>query len=369
MLRRILFLGVLAFQPANAERAPNRNGLTLSPAERARLTIAPVKVMPFSETLKLPGKVMLDEHRVARIGPSISGRVVEIKAFNGQTVQEGQTLALLNSTELSNAQAAYLKASTRIGLQRMNVERARRLFREGIISEATLKEREAGLAEAEVEMRAASDQLAIMGMSAAALKKLAESRQIDSLTPITATLSGTIIDRHISVGSIAEISDELFTVADLSHVWVVADAPEREAHQVRVGTRVEVNIPALPNPRFIGKIVLIADVVNPDTRTVTMRMEVDNLQRRIKPEMLATMFIRHPSQNTLMIPAGAVLREEDKDHVFVETSADHLELREVVLDKDIDGRRKVISGLKPGEPIVVEGAFHLNNIRHLKDME
>jgi membrane fusion protein, heavy metal efflux system len=369
MHRFLALLLALATPAIDADEPKPNPSVQVTPALSARISIEPVEFTQNTDTLRLPGRVALDEHRVARIGPSISGRVVEIKAFIGRNVRKGEVLAVLNSTELSNAQANYLKAKTQMGLQRLAVDRARRLFNEGIISEATLKEREGGLAEAEVEVRAVADQLGIMGMSDAAIERLTQTGLISSITSVTATLSGTVIERHISVGTIAEISDELFTVADLSQVWVAAEAPEQDAHVVQVGNRVEVHIPALPQQHFIGKIVFVADTVHPETRTVTMRMQVDNPQRTIKPGMLADMLIKRSTDSVLTIPAQAVLREADKDHVFVEVDKDRFTLRPVILDADQDGRRRVLSGLTVGERIVVEGAFHLNNVRNLKELE
>ncbi|SMF97020.1 membrane fusion protein, cobalt-zinc-cadmium efflux system [Methylomagnum ishizawai] len=339
------------------------------PALLQKLVIEPVAEAHFTETLRLPGRVALDEHRVARIGPSISGRVTEIKAFIGQSVQKGDVLALINSTELGAAQAAYLKAKTQVGLQRLAVQRARRLFEEGIISQATLHEREGALAEAEVELRAGDGQLEVMGMSSAAIRRLAETGHIDSMTPVTATLTGTVLERQISVGQIAQPADDLFTVADLSQVWVVAEAPEQDAHRVELGRYAEVEIPALLQQRITGRLIYVADTVNPITRTVTVRMAVENAQHRIKPEMLANMVIRRSSEPGLVIPAQAVVRVDDRDHVFVQTGGDHFELRPVALGVEQDGRRRVVEGLSYGQRIVVDGAFHLNNERIRKELE
>lgn len=372
MHRILLALLLAAAAPLHAETpAETAPGMTLqiTPALAPRITFEPVEVTQYQDVVRLPGRVALDEHRVARIGPSISGRVVEIKAFIGRRVQKGEVLAVLNSTELSNTQAAFLKAKTQMGLQQLAVSRARRLFSEGIISEATLKEREGGLSEAEVEVRAMADQLGIMGMSNRDVEKLMKTGQINSVTPVTATISGTVIERHISIGQIAEISDELFTVADLSRVWAVAEAPEQDANVAKLGTRVEVQISALPNEHYTGKIVFVADTVAPETRTVTLRMEVENTQGRIKPGMLVDMVIKHAAEQALTVPAQAVLREGDRDCVFVETAPDRVVLRPVTLDVDRAGRRRVLAGLAAGERIVAEGAFHLNNVRNLKGLE
>lgn len=348
---------------------PAEFAVTVPPALAAKLTIAPVGKAHFADALRLPGRVALDEHRLARIGPSVSGRVTDIKAFIGQPVRKGEWLAAINSTELSAAQATFLKAKTQVGLQRLAVERARRLFAEGIISQATLKEREGALAEAEVEMNAGADQLGVMGMSQDAIKRLSSTGQIDSITPVTATVTGTVIERHISVGQIAQPADYLFTVADLSQVWVVAEAPEQDAHLAEVGGSAEVQIPALPKQHITGKIIYVADTVNPTTRTVTVRMEVKNPDHKIKPEMLASMIIHRPAETGLAVPAHAVVRVGEQDHVFVRMAANHFELRPVTLGAEHDGMRRVMAGVAEGQQIVVEGAFHLNNERIRKELE
>lgn len=363
-----LLLLMLAFSQVQAAEAPAMS-VQITPELSTRIRLEPVEVSSFSDEIRLPGRVALNEHRVARIGPVMTGRVAEVRAFVGRNVRKGEVLAVINSTELSSAQASYLKTKTQVGLQRLNVERARRLFNEGIISQATLREREGVLAEAEVEWRALADQLGVLGMSAAAIEKLSGTGQINSVTAITSTMDGTVIERKISVGQIAEISDELFTVADLSHVWVVAAAPEQDAHVVQLGSRVEVNVPALPKDHFVGKIVYVADIVKPETRTVTMRMEVDNQARKLKPEMLADMIIKRSAEPRLTIPSQAVVRFQDRDFVFVEVGQNRVELRPVLLGTDRDGLRTVESGLSSGQRIVVDGAFHLNNVRNLKELE
>ncbi|MGX2039078.1 efflux RND transporter periplasmic adaptor subunit [Methylocaldum sp. MU1018] len=343
--------------------------VTAPPSLLERLKIEPVASMEIGETLHLPGRVTLNEHRVARVGPSVTGRVTEITAFIGQNVRQGQRLATINSTELSIAQAAYLKAKTQMNLQRLAVERARRLLEADVISRAELTERESGLTEIEVELRASADQLAVMGMSENAIQRLSRSGQIDSVVQVTATLSGTVIERNISIGQIAQPADDLFTIADLSEVWVVAEAPEQQAYLVETGGQAEVQIPALPGQKITGKVIYVADIVNPSTRTVTVRMEVENPERKIKPEMLATMVIHRPRITALNIPAKAVVRTDDRDYVFVQTAADQFVLTPVSLGPDLGGLRRVVAGLSEGQRIVVDGAFHLNNERIRKELE
>lgn len=337
--------------------------VTAPPELLARLKIAPVRYTENGDNLRLPGRVELDEHRVARIGPTVTGRITEIKAWLGQYMHKGQALASIYSTELSNAQSDYLKALTKMRLHKLTVDRGQRLYTADAISHAELLGRESVLEESEVERRARRDQLRVLGMSETAINRLTNTGTIDSVLPIVANMNGVIIERHVSVGQIAQPADDLFTLADLSRLWVVAEVPEQSAYHIHLGQQSEVEIPALPGEHFRGKIIYIADLVNPTTRTVTVRMQVNNPQRRLKPAMLANMLILNKQDTELTVPATAVVRDHDRDHVFVQTSANQFMLRSVALGPDNEGQRKVIGGLDTGEKIVVEGAFHLNTHR------
>lgn len=331
-----------------------------------KITTETVVSRAFQEDHRFPAKVVLNEQRVARIGPSISGRVLEIRAWSGQSVHKGDILALLSSVELSNAQAAYIKSSSKLGLLRTTAQKAEHLFKEGIISELSLKERQVSFTHAEVELRALADQLRVMGMRESAIEELGRTGHINSTSPISASIDGTIIERRISVGQIVEISDELFTVADLSQVWVSADIPERAAHLIQVGHDVEVSISALPEHHFTGKIIFVSDTISPETRTVTVRMAVDNPKRNIKPQMLAEMLVQGADQAGMTIPAEAVIRAFDRDSVFVQQDPTHFMRRYVQLGDEVEGRRVVLKGLSPGEVIMVEGVFYLHNMLEMR---
>jgi cobalt-zinc-cadmium efflux system membrane fusion protein len=361
----LLLVGWIVLAPVYGQDV----AVTTSPALLQRLVIAPVTAQESTETLRLPARVALNEHRLARIGPSVSGRVADIKAFIGQNVKKGEILALINSTELGNAQAAYLKAHTQVNLHKLAVDRAQRLLQADVISRAELKERESELVEAEVELRANADQLRVMGMTDRSIRHLAASGQLDSVTSVTATLEGTVIERDVFLGQITQPTDDLYTIADLSQVWVVAEAPEQKAYLIEPNGQAEVQIPALPGQRVTGRLFYVSDIVNPTTRTVTVRMEIDNPERKIKPEMLATMIIQKPAVTELGIPAKAVVRTGDQDHVFVRTASDRFALRAVSLAPEQGGFRRVVEGLTAGESIVVDGAFHLNNERIRKELE
>lgn len=334
-----------------------------------RLKVTSVGEGEVTETLRVPARIEVDEQRVARIGATATGRVTQIHATLGQRVKRGEQLATLHSTELSAAQLAYLKALSQAELQRRAVDRAKLLFASDVIGAAELQKRESELAQAEAEMQASEGQLGVLGMSESAMAKLAASRTVHSLSSITATLDGTVIERNVTPGQVVQPADALFTVADLSHVWLVAEVPEQQAALVKKGEAAQAEIPALNGKRIEGQLIYVADIVNPDRRTVTVRMDVDNPDRLLKPEMLASMLIQGAPQRRLLVPAAAVVREDNKDHVFVRLDGTRFQLRPVVLGQESNGYVPVQSGLKDGEPVVTEGAFHLNNERKRKELE
>jgi cobalt-zinc-cadmium efflux system membrane fusion protein len=178
-----------------------------------------------------------------------------------------------------------------------------------------------------------------------------------------------VVDRKIATGQVVQPSDVMFTVANLSRVWAVAQVPEQQVTQVKVGQSVSIEVPALGNEKLVGKLIYVGQTVNPDTRTVLVRTELDNKGGRLKPSMLASMLIEAAPVQRVVVPITAVVREEESDHVFVAEANNHFRLTPVRLAPEQNGQRVVLEGLKPGMRIVSNGAFHLNNHRNLKEME
>jgi cobalt-zinc-cadmium efflux system membrane fusion protein len=186
---------------------------------------------------------------------------------------------------------------------------------------------------------------------------------------VLSTGAGVVIERKVSSGQVAQPGDPLFTVADLATVWVVGAIPEQMASGVRAGQAVEISVPALGERNLSGQIIHVGDTVTPETRTVTIRTQVDNPERDLKPQMLATMRIQGESRELLAVPADAVVRENDRDHVFVQKAENHYRLTPVELGAASGGMRPVVKGVAEGTVIVTTGAFHLNNERKRAELE
>lgn len=213
--------------PEPAAETPKLPPGIVKPADNLQKTlkVAPVATSAFSEMLRVSGRIDFDEQRVSRIGASVTGRVTDLYAILGQEVKAGQVLARLHSSELGAAQMAFLKAEAQNDLQARNAERARQLFAADVIGRAELQRRQSEYAIAAAEMRAYRDQLRVLGMSTAAVSALAKNGSIDSYSPVFSSISGTVVERNVAQGQVVQPADALYTVADLSRVWVVAEVP------------------------------------------------------------------------------------------------------------------------------------------------
>ncbi|MGB8543851.1 MAG: efflux RND transporter periplasmic adaptor subunit, partial [Azonexus sp.] len=352
--------------------APNAGDPALvapGPELVAQLKLATVTTQPVAETLRVAGRIDFDEQRLARIGATVTGRVTQIDALLGQAVGKGEVLARLNSSELSTQQLAYLKARAELELNRRNAERAKALFDADVIGAAELQRRQSEYQISVAETRAAADQLQLLGVSSAAIARLGSEGAVDSVVPVVATLGGAVVERRLAQGQVVQPADVLFVVADLSRLWAVAEVPEQQVSQVRTGQTVTIEVPALGNEKLTGKLIFVSQTINPETRTVLVRTELDNRDGRLKPAMLASMLIEGKPVDRMVIVASAVVRENDEDHVFIAEPEDVFRLVPVRLGPAQGGQRVVLSGLKGQERVVIDGAFHLNNERNRQALE
>ena len=325
--------------------------------------VKPVEVMPFSETLRVSGKVEFDEQRVARIGATVTGRVTEILAMPGQEIDRGTVLARINSTELGQTQLAYLKARAANELAARAFDRAKILFKEDVIAKADLQRRQSEAETTAAERRAMADQLRVLGMQQEQIDTLGKTGNVNSIAPVTSSIDGTVVERKIVLGQVVQPSDALFTVADLSEVWITAQVPEQEASLLAVDQPMKIEIPALANQNFEGKLVYVGELVSNETRTIPARTVLLNKDRMIKPGMLATLLISGKATDRPVVPAAAVVREDGYDHVFIALGDNHYKLTVVKLGPETNGVRPVLSGLEPGTLIVTQQAYHLNTER------
>lgn len=341
--------------------------LTAEELKGAGITVQPVTRGEFRTIRDFPGTVEPNEHALAEITTLVRGRVIDVYADLGREVKGGTLLALLYSSELGMAQSAYLKATAKLNVAERAFRRAELLLKEKVIGLAELQRREGEMLSLRAELREARDRLLILGLTDEDLRNLDRNHTIRSHVPVVAPFDGRVIARNLTKGEVVETTEKLFVVADLTDVWVTAVIPEKDIPYIRPdqtgsGQSVEVHVAAYPGQAFQGRITYVGDVLDPATRTMRLRLELPNPERKLKPAMYATVRVySEPEPNTLLIPEAAVQRDRDRQFVFVEREPSVFEARDVKLGHSNGREITVKDGLLEGESIVTSGAFVLKS--------
>ena len=355
---------------ANPPVAPAESGsirLTAEKVKSAGITVQPLRRGEFRTFRDFPGTVEPDEHALAEITTLVRGRVIDVYADLGREVKGGTLLALLYSSELGMAQSAYLKATAKLNVADRAFRRAELLLKEKVIGLAESQRREGEMISLRAEQREARDRLLLLGLTDEDLRHLDKNQTIRSHVPVVAPFDGRIIARNLTKGEVVETTEKLFVLADLSEVWVTAKIPEKDIPYIRTdqtgtGQLVEVHVSAYPGQIFQGSITYVGDVLDPATRTMRLRLELPNPQRKLKPEMYATVRVySDPEPNVLLIPETAIQRDRDRQFVFVEREPGLFEIRPVQLGDSNGKEVKVLGGVEDQEAVVVTGSYVLKS--------
>jgi cobalt-zinc-cadmium efflux system membrane fusion protein len=318
-----------------------------------RVTTAPVEVRAGGEGVQLLGELKVNESRYAEVGTPIASRVVSVLAAPGQIVRRGQPLAALQSVDIGKARAESITAQARLDLAKKTLERKRSLAAENIVPVREVQEAEAGVATADAEVRSARAGLRALGAG----DEFSDSSEFILRSPI----DGTVIERAAIQGQMADPAQPLFRVGDLSKLWLVVQAFERDAVRLTPGSKARISFAALPGRAFTGNVALIGKQVDAGSRTIPVRMEVANSEQLLRPGMSATAWVPvgKISEQVITVPVAALQRIENEWLVFLPTGQDTFEIRPVGRGRDLGTEIEIVSGLKAGERVVVEGAFLL----------
>lgn len=329
---------------------------------RAGIETISVSRGPFQIHRQFPATVHANENELAEVTTLVSGRVIDVSVDFGQDVTKGATLARLHSTDLGLAEAGYLKGAAKLYETNLAYQRAKDLLDQKAISQAEFHRREAEMKTARAEVREASQRLELLGVSVREMQRLDRDQTIRSDVAIRAPFAGRIISRNITRGEVVDSNKKLFTVADLSDVWVVGSVPEKDVQFIRKNQMVEVVAAAYPHAIFQGKITYVGDVLDPATRTMRLRVTVPNPDMALKPEMFALVLVyADPQPDMLTIPLAAVQNGDHTHVVFVQREARRFEARTVTLGEESGEVVAILDGLHEGEQVVTKGAFVLRS--------
>lgn len=315
-----------------------------------RVTTAKAEARAAGERVSVLAELRVNQDAYAEVASPSPARVVRVLVKAGDVVKANQPLVELTSGDMSKARAEVSAADARVALAKKNLERKKGLLAERLIPERDVIEAQNAVAEAE----------AARTVAAGALRQFAGTEGGSGLM-LRAPVAGTVIDRDVVVGQLADPSKTLFKIGDLSKLWLVAHVFERDAVRVQVGTTGNASFAALPGKTVEGKILWIGSVVESASRTVPVRLEVPNADGALRPGMSATVSIPvgEASGNVVAVPIAAVQRVGDKWSVFTPKGPGVFEAVAVGRGRDLGGEVEILSGLAPGAEVVVDGAFLL----------
>jgi cobalt-zinc-cadmium efflux system membrane fusion protein len=320
-----------------------------------RISAAVVSERPGARTVSVLGEVAADQSRYAEVAPPTGGQVVRVLVELNAAVGQGAPLAQLRSTELGRARADLLSAQARRELAQQSLERKRTLAAERIVATREVQEAEAAFRAADADARAAVAALRALGVQDDA------GGDDSSMFTVRSPIGGRVIDRHAILGQYADTMSPLFTVADLSRVWLIAQVFERDAVNLQAGSVGHVTFAALPGREFDGRVTQIGRQVDAESRTVPVRIELSNQDGVLRPGMSANarLEVAGETERILVVPAAALQRVGSQWLAFVPMTPQEFEMRPVGRGRDLGNDVEVVSGLKAGETVVVEGAFLL----------
>ncbi len=352
-------------EPAGPEGSREAGVVQLRPEMLERVTIrtAAVSLRLLPAELLTTGKVDFEQDRLAHVTPRIPGRVETVQADLGDKIQKGQVLAIIDSIELGQAESDYLQAKAHEELSRQNFEREEGLFAERIASEKEMLVAKAAHLEAVARLRHSEQTLQLYGLTSEQMQTLSYDGGGTSLLPVRSPLAGRVVEKHVTVGELVAPERNMFTIADLGHVWIWIDVYEQDLRNVHLEDDVSVGVDAYPGTLFVGQVSYLSDQVDAATRTVRARIDVDNPEHKLRPGMFARVTLSDPHfesadlEPSLVVPASAVQRDGAEFVVFVPLGSNRFARHEVTVGRSAGGFVEILSGLDPTDEVVVEGAF------------
>ena len=335
--------------------------LTADDLKKAQLKTEKISVRAVPTTRRLPGIVKPNAYREVHVMPVAGGIVTKILVQLGDRVRRGQALAQIFSNELADAESQYLVFQAELEAEHKRLVRTQDLAKLGAASQQELEEVQANHAAHSSHVLAAREKLKLLGATDAQIQQLSTSQEVNSNVSVPAPIDGVVLERSANLGQVANMSQELFTIADLSHVWILGSLNESDFDAVRVGSLAQITAAAYPDHLYRGRVAYIDPAVEPKTRTAQARIEIDNSNNLLRIDMYVDIDFRTGTMSLPALPATAVQAIGGKQVVFVPSPAEEGKFfeRTVRLGPESGGYYPVLEGLKAGDTVVTGGSFIL----------
>ena len=336
---------------------PKRAKLTKTIVDEAKIQWQPAKKEVLAPTLSLPGEVVADPDKSARVSSPVAGRLTEVRFKEGSSVKKGDALATLRIPEIGKVRAAHSAAIAKGAAARANAQRLEALVEKGMAAKQEAVAARAEVDALDAESKALAEQLAALGMGTS-------GGGADLV--LRAPVSGVVVARDAVVGQPVTTDQTIASIADLSEVWFLARVFEKDLGKLDVGAGAEVALNAYPTETFDGRIEYISRQIDPAARTVTARIRLPNRAEMLRLGLFGTAHVVTKSEKAgepaLVVPRNAVIDVAGKTVVFVHVGPEEFELHEVALGEAAAGKVRVLSGLREGESVVTSGAFTIKSV-------
>lgn len=339
------------------------NPLRLTPSQLASLTVNTISTLGFRSEEVADGRIALNSDTATQVFSPYSGRVTRVIAGIGEHVRRGAPLFAIDASEFAQAQSDLLNANAQLKLARIAEERRHAAFDSKGGSQQDWQQAQTDLAAAQTALDSVRNRLRIFGQSDAQIAALERAKSPGPVAFVTAPIDGVVTDRQVGPGQYlqAASSTPVYTIGNLSTVWLVADVRETDAPGVEVGQDAEVRVLALPGRLFKAKLTAVGSAVDPVTHRVPVRATVDNRDGKLKPQMFANFSIFTSGEShALAVPEEAVVREGEAARVWIVRANNELALRQIHTGRIYNGMVEVLNGLKPGDKVVTRGSLFID---------
>jgi membrane fusion protein, heavy metal efflux system len=353
----ILTISLMISLGACSKKEENKEGenqkLELSEHTKSELSIAPAVAEKVENSLILTGKVEPFEERQVKVSPLVDGIIEKLSANLGDYVQKGKTLAVVHSTDVADVENQTISSKTDLVSAQKNLQVQQDLLKSGLATEKDVLLAENEVTKSKGTLNRANEISGIYGMK-------------NSFYTLKAPISGYVVDKNSAISDKMAYHEgetgAFFTIADLSEVQVIANVYESDIAKVKLGYPVKVRLIAYPDKVFTGKIDKISNVLDPQTRTMTIRINLKNTDNTLKPEMFAQITVEFDQSKKLVsIPAEAVIFDKNKNYVIVYKGAKDIVSREVQIAQTTNGKSFIFSGLQEGEQVMLKNQLMIYN--------
>ena len=346
--------------PDDTPPGPTTSGNTITyGAGKAPALATATATVEKAAPLRLNGRLTWDEDRTVRVYTPFAGRVVRISARAGDTVRQGQMLAVLASPEFGQAQAEARRADADLALAEKNLERQKELEGYGVAPRKDLQTAQAEYARANAESDRARARVKLYGSS---------GNTVDQTFTISSPIAGVVVERNLNPGQelrpdqMTSNAPPPFVVSNPSYLWAILDAAEKDLPYLKPGTLITVRSPVYKDAEFHARVAAISDFLDPQTRTLKVRAVLENTDRRLKAEMFITAEIQTQREAAIQVPSTALFFEGGKRFVFTREGENHYTRREVTTAEENQGKVAVVAGLEPGQTVVTDGVLMLQQL-------